>query len=127
MGATGGESDDASLLATASARAAADAEDGYKDNGDYPSHMVTVARSVSSEGTADDDAIMSLLPDVCRQGILCSVVASGGVGGGAAGVVGSVLLGSTLRGAGVFSTRETEWFKRVCVHVAIADGGAPEQ
>lgn len=126
MGASGGESDNPSLLATASARAVADAQDRNQDDGASPSLTVAVARSDGGgggggEATADDDAIMSLLPDVCRQGILCSV-APGGAGGGAAGVVDTVLLGSTLRATGVFSTRDTAWFQRVCVHLAIADG-----
>lgn len=133
VGVSGGESDDPSLLAMASARAASIAPGGssknssQEGNGDAPSPLtVTVARGENGSGNKDvtdddNDSIMSLLPDVCRQGILCSVEGVGGKRGRSdSGVVSTVLLGSSLAGTGVFSARDTAWYQRVCVYLALS-------
>lgn len=121
MGASGGESDNPLLLAKASALAASGAENKNKQGSagdDNPAATVSVARGNSDA----DDAIMDLLPDVCQQGMLCKIYV--GAGGSSEGRLGTVLLGSTLRAAGVFSGSDTAWFERVCAHLAHADGGS---
>lgn len=120
VGTSGGESDDAKLLAVATATAAKQ---------DITS-SVTVTRGIDNSDeqplAEDENSIMDLLPAACRQGILCRVsTLAGGVEGGERGGEGAgqesttavVLLGSTLRGTGVFSGRDAGWFERVCAHL----------
>lgn len=74
-----------------------------------------------------DGSIMSLLPSICQQGLVCRTPSPLGeaVSGGA---VTTVLLGSTLRGTGVFSGQDAAWFERVCAHLFVPERvGAGEQ
>lgn len=125
MGATAGESDNAEVLALAFKRTSGTNEEqgsativtktaSFEDNND--------AESLSANNT--DDAIMQLLPSACQQGILCRVRPLTGQGDGAIRGDVVVFLGSTLRGAGVFSGMDGAWFERVCAHLALGAAAA---
>lgn len=135
VGATGGEADDLDALAEASGRAA-QAPRGS---------AITVTRGTNidqdaTDGTTGDlsatqpltdNAVMSLLPSACQQGILCSTpVVPGPSGGNVASdeAITAVLIGSKLRGTGAFTERDMTWFQRVCARLYIPElaSEAPE-
>lgn len=87
--------------------------------------VTRAAPSQKDEGAGEDDPMMRMLPSTCLQGIFCRI--STRLGGRDDGVDGGnvvVLLGSTLRGSGVFSGMDGGWFERVCAHIALGNADA---
>ncbi|CAM9898566.1 unnamed protein product, partial [Choristocarpus tenellus] len=104
VGFSGGESNDPELLTLALAKA--------KEGKGKP---VVLKRAQGSgggeaerrvEGDSNlDEPVMRLLPSACRQGVAC-------VMGETDSGLTAVLLGSTLGGVGVFSSRDLDWFTK---------------